>query len=615
MHSKDVGFMKNTWKQWWMHSMGSFLLPGLVVPVFLGVDMLRHQSDVFVSRYALLLLFTFLIIITLGLVYRFLRGDERATRGDMHLGAKRAYGDKNSSVRRPKSEHVPNSARAYAANRAHHNSFDARDCFLSRVQEGRGNAPLTSAGDTDQERQVRGGNGGNGESLPRSGESHADDGDPEWRAGARDSCTWQTARQHKMITQPHIDLNRSIISQTTREGVLRVVEAEWAQLDEVNLITSLYRLAILRGCRNQNLQWRPIFQKILDGLDTMLDKTDNRSLANMIWALAKIGFDIRGREDLIARVARKAAASARDARSQDISFFMGGENGKKNLIFRRTQEISNLLWGMITMNYRRHPEVVQDVNHLFLEIARFQDFLPFCAPQELSNIAWSYSRSDPVLHTNVDVQKFLVKLAEYCGMRCSEGIPRNVAMVAWGYYRLKVLTHEQTEKLFGSLEKALTAHPVESWKPQEIATLLLAYADTGIKTEWFNYFLPRILGNLTAFKPTDFSSITYAFVKAGYHESHVLNHLYENMPDFSYLHRNDLEQIVRAFLLADFKVDQIFTKIASSSRWGSDNPQSGGLWSLPTPLLEETLETYASTRKYWQWYQAVEQTLQQRNSQ
>jgi hypothetical protein len=206
-------------------------------------------------------------------------------------------------------------------------------------------------------------------------------------------------------TYIHLTINKMLSMNRRYQTVIAVVRDVGVYMGSVNIATAMHRLGrLVRSARawNPNLPERmvadPRYQYLLKRAEDYIDEMTPRALANFLWGMAALG----------------------DGRNTGMVLRVGRRLLTINPAELKTQELSNILWSMATLEVYE-PDLVNAI--LDSACDRIDD----CVPQALSNMIWA---SATLRHFH---PRFPQAVAESAAPRLETFQSQTLANTLWAY--------------------------------------------------------------------------------------------------------------------------------------------------------------------------------------
>jgi hypothetical protein len=206
-------------------------------------------------------------------------------------------------------------------------------------------------------------------------------------------------------TYIHLTINKMLSMNRRYQTVIAVVRDVGVYMGSVNIATAMHRLGrLVRSARAWNPQLpermvaHPKYQFLLKRAEEYIDEMTPRALANFLWGMAALG----------------------DCKNTGIVLRVGRKLLTINPAELKTQELSNVLWSMATLEVHE-PELV----NVILDSAC--DRIDDCVPQALSNMIWACAT---LRHFH---PRFPQAVAESAGPRLDTFQSQTLANTLWAY--------------------------------------------------------------------------------------------------------------------------------------------------------------------------------------
>lgn len=262
-------------------------------------------------------------------------------------------------------------------------------------------------------------------------------------------------------TYIHLTINKMLSMNRRYQTVIAVVRDVGSYMGSVNIATAMHRLGrLVRSARawSPNLKERmvahPQYQYLLRHAEEVIGDMGPRALANFLWGMAALG----------------------DERNTGIVLRLGRRLLSLDPAELKTQELSNILWSMATLEVHE-PELVNRI--LDSACDRIDD----CVPQALSNMIWACAT---LRHTH---PRFPHVVAASATPRLATFQSQTLANTLWAYSVLGMYPTDLFTKAADEIVRRLDARESKQkislededpsftqFQGQEISNVLIAYA-------------------------------------------------------------------------------------------------------------------------------------------
>ncbi|CAE6932383.1 KCNH7 [Symbiodinium natans] len=201
----------------------------------------------------------------------------------------------------------------------------------------------------------------------------------------------------------NVQLNQQIVNAGMPERILQVVDENFDQLNAVNLITALHRLAAISlASKKAGLRRDPRFKRLVNRLSETIRKADPYSmkpqdLSNIAWGLTKLGiqnsmlFSLLSDRILVridsfqpVNLSMTLWAFARSGLSDERLLRAAAQEVKHQLKDFEPQQIANTTWAMAKCGYVDEVLFEQAAEHAISQLKKFQ-------PMNFSMLLYSYA--------------------------------------------------------------------------------------------------------------------------------------------------------------------------------------------------------------------------------
>ena len=343
--------------------------------------------------------------------------------------------------------------------------------------------------------------------------------------------TWVTATStvdsnsgHRLT--PHA-INRQLMTCNTLRDLFRLVELHFEAFDFVNMVTVVYRCSkgnptLVRkffskfsdenAKFDQPLTEFPLFIELLDKIADHLrqGKSNPRSLANLVWSLAKLGVKVDDQKILI---------PIQNLVKEQVKEF-------------KLQELSNIAWGTSTMMLSSSEIATwPSTNGVFTAVAqegclRLNEF----CDQEVANLCWAFVRAFVTgVPQNDDTTRFLSALADVVIKREGFFQSQQLSMISWAFAKANCLPYKLQVELLRSIASVTCGDRVRKWKPQEMASVVWSFAKCDVQQNFDKFSFIQagraiaqecLRRNFASFKGQDFSNICWSLSVLGVVNDH-----------------------------------------------------------------------------------------------
>ncbi|KAK9819771.1 hypothetical protein WJX72_002182 [[Myrmecia] bisecta] len=320
-------------------------------------------------------------------------------------------------------------------------------------------------------------------------------------------------------------ITKRLASAVHYQQVLDVIADSVQHFDEVNVATSLHRLAKLQPNTGSNqcsaLVYTPQFQQLVAAIKRLLHRFEAQAVSNTMWAFATLAYYPEG--DLLDQIASHAISIMPTFRPQATSNTLwayaklayapspamlkaSADQLERDLAKSVPQDISNTLWAFATLrHYPGRSLMAGAAAQAIITIQRFK-------PQEIANTLWAYATlaQDPG-------PGLLDAMAAQMVDRIAQFRPQAVSNSLWAYAKLGY--NPGREMLDVAARKA--SHMLHQYTSQEIANTLwsLATLEHHPGVQMLDLAAHQIVRRIEQFSPQDIANSVWAFAKIYHYPS------------------------------------------------------------------------------------------------
>eukprot|EP00440_Ansanella_granifera_P014693 gb/GFBE01015971.1/.p1 GENE.gb/GFBE01015971.1/~~gb/GFBE01015971.1/.p1 ORF type:complete len:465 (+),score=110.02 gb/GFBE01015971.1/:1-1395(+) len=277
----------------------------------------------------------------------------------------------------------------------------------------------------------------------------------------------------------NVQLNQQFVNARMPEKILQVVDENFDQLNAVNLITALHRMATLAaGNKKASVRRDGRFKRLITRLSDVVRTTElyvlkPQDLSNVAWALTKLGI------------------------LNSVLFGLLSERILLRINSFEPVNLSMTLWAFARSGFldeRLFRAAAEEVN---LKLPDFQ-------PQQIANTTWAMAKS------NFVDEELFAKAAEQAIERLDEFQPMNFSMLLYSF----ALAKQPHQKLFDEVAKRCTVKTLSRSisVPHVVSNLALAFAEAGIQNIAVYDAVAKVAGdNLYDFRTQQIVTLAQAF--------------------------------------------------------------------------------------------------------
>ncbi|CAE7259061.1 PIK3CG [Symbiodinium sp. CCMP2592] len=201
----------------------------------------------------------------------------------------------------------------------------------------------------------------------------------------------------------NVQLNQQIVNAGMPERILQIVDENFDQLNAVNLITALHRLAAISlASKKAGLRRDPRFKRLVNRLSETIRKTDPQflkpqDLSNVAWGLTKLGiqntllFSLLSDRILVridsfqpVNLSMTLWAFARSGLSDERLLRAAAQEVKSQMKYFEPQQIANTTWAMAKCGFVDEELFEQAAEQAILQLKKFQ-------PMNFSMLLYSFA--------------------------------------------------------------------------------------------------------------------------------------------------------------------------------------------------------------------------------
>eukprot|EP00930_Biecheleria_cincta_P088511 TRINITY_DN77755_c0_g1_i1.p1 TRINITY_DN77755_c0_g1~~TRINITY_DN77755_c0_g1_i1.p1 ORF type:complete len:477 (-),score=96.00 TRINITY_DN77755_c0_g1_i1:37-1467(-) len=367
----------------------------------------------------------------------------------------------------------------------------------------------------------------------------------------------------------NIQLNQQIVNSRSPDRILEVVSDAFDQLNEVNLITALHRLASqTHANKKATVRRDPRFKRLIQRLGEAVRSSSTstqfkpQDLSNIAWALTKLGI-------------------------LNMTLF----NNVSELIVERISEFEPVNLSMTLWAFARSGVMEKKLFRAAIKEAKAR--MPDFQPQQVANTAWAVAKSGFI------DQELFTLAAEHAIERLDTFQPMNFSMLLYSF----ALAKQPHPRLFDEVGKRCTTKALSQAlsAPHAISNLALAYSEAGID----NPGVFEAMAQVAADRLYDFSiqqviTLAQAFATAQIPHEKLFKSLSSSatsrLAEFRHV---ELQELLGAFKALDISTKRIDDALAASykAQDGTASPS----WNVNAILMWVTVFVIAIAlghRKY-----------------
>lgn len=365
----------------------------------------------------------------------------------------------------------------------------------------------------------------------------------------------------------NIQLNQQIVKSRTPDRILEVVSDAFDQLNEVNLITALHRLASMtvankRASVRRDSRFKRLIQRLGEVVRTSSTQFKPQDLSNIAWALTKLGI-------------------------LNTSLF----NNISELIMDCISEFEPVNLSMTLWAFARSGFMDEKLFRAAIQEAKAR--MPDFQPQQVANTAWAVAKSG-----FVDQELFEIA-AEHAIARLDTFQPMNFSMLLYSF----ALAKQPHRRLFEEVGKRCTVKSLSQSlaAPHAISNLALAYSEAGIDNPGvFDAMAQVAVDRLYDFSTQQIVTLAQAFSTAKVaHEKlfkSITNSVTSRLAEFRHV---ELQELLGAFKVLGLSTQKIDDALQAS--YQAQNGAASFGWNLPAIFLWVTVLLIALALGLWRY--------------
>jgi len=283
----------------------------------------------------------------------------------------------------------------------------------------------------------------------------------------------------------NVQLNQLIVNARMPEKILQVVDDNFEELNAVNLITALHRLASISVANRKvsvrkDVRFKRIVNKLSDVIRTSPPASlKPQDLSNVAWALTKLGI------------------------LNSVLFSLLAEHILLRISAFEPVNLSMTLWAFARSGFLDESLFRAAAAEVKLQLPKFQ-------PQQIANTTWAMAKGG-----FMDEELFQ-KAAEHSIERLDEFQPMNFSMLLYSF----ALAKQPHPRLFSEVGKRCTVKALSRCPsvPHVVSNLALAYAEAGIADQAvFDAIAKVATEQLYDFRAQQIATLADAFGKLQVH--------------------------------------------------------------------------------------------------
>eukprot|EP00929_Paragymnodinium_shiwhaense_P041789 TRINITY_DN21703_c0_g1_i1.p1 TRINITY_DN21703_c0_g1~~TRINITY_DN21703_c0_g1_i1.p1 ORF type:complete len:547 (+),score=147.25 TRINITY_DN21703_c0_g1_i1:154-1794(+) len=280
----------------------------------------------------------------------------------------------------------------------------------------------------------------------------------------------------------NLQINSLLVQARTVEKILQVGESHMDQLNSVNVITALHRLATaVAAAKKAALRRDPRFKRLVSTLSEILRNADSESLkpqdlSNVAWALTKLGL------------------------LNSALFSNLAEHILRTISQFEPVNLSMTLWAFARAGFLDERLFRASAEEVKRKLPDFQ-------PQQIANTAWAMAKS------GFNDEELFQAAAELALEKMSQFQPMNYSMLLYSFAMAKV-SHP---RLFEEVGRRCSVQALSSAQsaPHVITNLAVSFAEGGVvNVEVFDVIAKVSCKMLPEFRTGQISSLAQAFARA-----------------------------------------------------------------------------------------------------
>lgn len=314
----------------------------------------------------------------------------------------------------------------------------------------------------------------------------------------------------------NVQLNQLIVHAGTPERILQVVDENFEQLNVVNLITALHRLATVSLASRKAAVRRELrFRRLVTKLSDTVRKADPASLkpqdlSNVVWGLTKLGVQ------------------------NGVLFNLLAERILLRLEAFKPVNLSMTLWAFARSGIYDEKLLAATSGEVKRQLKDFQ-------PQQVANTAWAFAKCGYV------DQELFALAAEQALAELDQYQPMNCSMLVYAF----ALANQRHSQLFEEVAKRCTVPTLKFSlaAPHVVSNLALAFSEAQIHVpELYQTVAEVAIQSIHEFRPKQLITLAEAFAKAQTHNEELFKSISrmvaKNVDDFQ---KEELQELFQAY--------------------------------------------------------------------
>lgn len=365
----------------------------------------------------------------------------------------------------------------------------------------------------------------------------------------------------------NIQLNQQIVKSRAPDRILEVVSDAFDQLNEVNLITALHRLASMTAANKRNTvrrdsRFKRLIQRLGEVVRTSSTQFKPQDLSNIAWALTKLGI-------------------------LNTSLF----NNISELIVVCISEFEPVNLSMTLWAFARSGFMDEQLFRAAIKEAKAR--MPDFQPQQVANTAWAVAKSGFV------DQELFELAAEHAIDRLDTFQPMNFSMLLYSF----ALAKQPHQRLFEEVGKRCTVKSLSQTlaAPHAISNLALAYSEAGIDNPGvFDAMAQVAVDRLYDFSTQQIITLAQAFATAKVpHEKlfkSITTSVTSRLAEFRHVELQELLGAFKALGLSTQRIDD-----ALQASYKAQDGSAAYSWNLPAIFLWVSVLLIALALGHWRY--------------
>jgi len=324
----------------------------------------------------------------------------------------------------------------------------------------------------------------------------------------------------------NVQLNQLIVHAGMPERILQIVDENFDQLNVVNLITALHRLAsISLASRKAALRRELRFRRLVTRLSDTVRKAEPstlkpQDLSNAVWALTKLGIQNAILYNLLAdrillrmddfkpvNLSMTLWAFARSGIYDEKLLAAASTEVKKQLDDFEPQQVANTAWAMAKCGYVDQELFERTAVHAMSALDTYQ-------PMNFSMLVYAFALA------HLPHQELFEEVAKRCtvqALKHSFTAPNVVSNLALAYSEAQVNVPELYETV-----AQVSIHVIHEFKPKQIVTLSESFSKAQVNHDaLFRCLSKNVANNIEDYTKEELQDLFKAFEALGVSKSEI----------------------------------------------------------------------------------------------